>query len=472
MPTNSKGSSLYFGEALMTLDSAARSAVYSPIAKFLHWSIVALLVAQWWLAEKAEEAVRQIDGLGLLALHKSFGITILLLVVIRLAVRLLSPPPASPVVGLQAAASLAVHRLFYCLLIFMPLTGWLGSSASAYSVSWFGWWVLPDLVAANEVLKDRLFALHEWSWTLLCALVVVHVAAALWHQFIGKHRVLFRMLSPFGVAVFCLSGIIVAAVVQRSGVLGVDESELYNAKAEVMQSSSTESSGSLRAENAIEGWLNLKMSHAANLEAWDIDYSRSEITFVAEQAGAAFEGRFRVWKTEIYLSPGSADEQGLIRAVIDLSSVDTKDQERDGTLQEESFFSTALFPQATFLAYEFSAEKNRDDEVSSASLNGSDFSKVTSPTNLLLEGGLDKVIYRGVSSLQLKGRRQPIQFEFTLQNLGSEYELLGYASLDRLALFIGTGEWLDTEWIGQIVEVSVRVIGRVPEEAGRTATQR
>lgn len=417
----------------MSIDKAAKRAVYSPVAVLLHWLVVALLAAQWWLAESAEEALRQVDGLALLALHKSFGVTIFFIIVLRLVVRLMHPPPPSSITGWQAKAALYVHRLFYFLLLFMPVTGWLGSSASAYSVSWFGWWVLPDLVAANNDLKELLFVLHEWSWTLLCALVVLHIAAALYHQFAGEHRVLYRMLSPYGLMVVLGTGLAVAYVVQTSSQLAGDANGLKHDGLKVAESQSEELDGASLEDRELREWQTLKSRHAANLDAWYIDYARSEITFVAEQAGAPFEGRFNEWQTEIYLSSTAMGKQGLIRTKVDLSSVDTRDQERDETLQQDSFFSSALFPQATFLAFGFRPLLETTQEGGS--------------------------VYRGQSTLYLKGISQPIQFDFSMELRDAEYELRGRASLDRLAFSVGTGEWLDTSWVGQIVEVSVRVVG-------------
>ena len=168
---------------------------YGFVAQGLHWTIAGLVVVQVVLAQIADDLPVGLDRLALMARHKSVGITILALAVIRLAWRLIDrPPPPPPMPRWQLAAARLNHAAFYLLLLAMPLSGWLMSSASNFPVSWFGLFQLPDFVRPDEGLEDLLGDVHETLATALVTLAVLHVVAALKHQFIDRDGLLLRML--------------------------------------------------------------------------------------------------------------------------------------------------------------------------------------------------------------------------------------------------------------------------------------
>jgi len=168
---------------------------YGPVAQALHWAVVLLLVGQVAVGKIAHEMPDGFDKLVLLARHKSVGITILALAAIRLAWRLFDrPPPPPPMPRWQLLASRATHWAFYALLFALPLTGWLMSSASNYPVSWFGLAQLPDFVAPDEGLEHLMEEVHETLVNALIVLALLHVAAALKHQFVDRDGLLQRML--------------------------------------------------------------------------------------------------------------------------------------------------------------------------------------------------------------------------------------------------------------------------------------
>ena len=171
---------------------------YTAVAQGFHWIIVALIVTQFALAWSADDLPLGMHKLALLARHKSFGMTILMLAVLRLAWRLFNPPPALPpgMSRFEKFAAHATHTAFYVLLFAMPLTGWLMSSAKAYSVSWFGVFTWPNLIGKDEAAFDALRTTHQLLGTVLLAIAVLHVLAALKHHFWSKDDVLTRML-PF-----------------------------------------------------------------------------------------------------------------------------------------------------------------------------------------------------------------------------------------------------------------------------------
>src|SRR5262249_42287764 len=113
---------------------------YGALAQLFHWIIAAMIVTQFSLAWTADDLPLGARKLGLLAWHKSVGMTILMLAILRLLWRLWTPPPALPeaMTRFERNAARATHIAFYVLLFAMPLIGWLMSSAKNYSVSWFG----------------------------------------------------------------------------------------------------------------------------------------------------------------------------------------------------------------------------------------------------------------------------------------------------------------------------------------------
>ena len=171
---------------------------YSAVAQAFHWTIAALIVVQFVLANLQEDLPLGAHKLALLARHKSFGMTVLMLAVLRLLWRLKNPPPALPAEmrPIERQLARATHFAFYVLLFAMPLTGWLMSSAKNYSVSWFGLFTWPNLIAKNEAAFEALRTTHDLLSGALFAIAVLHILAALKHHFWNKDNVLLRML-PF-----------------------------------------------------------------------------------------------------------------------------------------------------------------------------------------------------------------------------------------------------------------------------------
>ena len=171
---------------------------YGGVAQALHWIIAALIVTQFVLASLADDLPLGMQKLAMLARHKSVGMTVLMLAVIRLAWRLFHKPPALPagMKSYEVALAKLTHVLFYVLLFAVPMTGWLMSSAKGYTVSWFNLFSWPNLVpkdaAAFKILKSR----HELVASILFFVAILHILAALKHHFWNTDDVLKRML-PF-----------------------------------------------------------------------------------------------------------------------------------------------------------------------------------------------------------------------------------------------------------------------------------
>jgi cytochrome b561 len=169
---------------------------YSAPAIALHWLVAALLLATFPLGVYMTGLPLSPRKLQLVAYHKWIGVTVFALAWLRLAWRLYRPaPPHPPSMALwQRRAAHAVHGLLYVLLIAIPLSGWLFSSASGVPTVYLGLWQLPDLVDRDKALAATLRGVHlALNWTL-AALVVIHVAAALKHHLADRDGLLYRML--------------------------------------------------------------------------------------------------------------------------------------------------------------------------------------------------------------------------------------------------------------------------------------
>ncbi|NLC36581.1 MAG: cytochrome b [Alcaligenaceae bacterium] len=171
---------------------------YTSTAIFLHWLVALGLVGTFALGYYMEGLSFSPNKLKLIAWHKWAGITLLVLAVVRLAWRLTHRAPAMPadMGSLSRLAAHAGHGLLYVLMLAIPLTGWLASSAQGVSVVLFGAWPLPDLLGKNQELGSALQDAHMVLNYLLLIVVIGHMGAALQHHFIKKDTVLARML-PF-----------------------------------------------------------------------------------------------------------------------------------------------------------------------------------------------------------------------------------------------------------------------------------
>ncbi|MEW6121826.1 MAG: cytochrome b [Pseudomonadota bacterium] len=168
---------------------------YSAPARWIHWitALCVLLVIPFGFVMMRLPSGPWQDQL--FDLHRSIGFTILCLAVLRVAVRLLIPPPP-PAPGLaawQRILSGAVHHLLYVLIFLMPLLGWGASSAFGAKVSVFGLFTLPDLVAKNEGLSDLLGETHAVLGFVMTGLVLLHIGGALMHALKGD-GILSRMI--------------------------------------------------------------------------------------------------------------------------------------------------------------------------------------------------------------------------------------------------------------------------------------
>jgi cytochrome b561 len=179
---------------------------YGSVAVTLHWlialAIIGMLILGKYMADLPNSDPSKFD---LIQLHKSFGISILALSVLRLVWRLVNkvPPLPAQMPTWERYAAHASHFLLYVLMIGIPLSGWAMVSASPLGIPtiWFGQFEIPHLpglqgLADQRATEDQLKEVHELLGNLMIALLLIHVGAALKHHLWDRDDVLTRML-PF-----------------------------------------------------------------------------------------------------------------------------------------------------------------------------------------------------------------------------------------------------------------------------------
>jgi cytochrome b561 len=169
---------------------------FNPLQRLLHWLMAVCLLAMLFIGVGMVSTIMP-KYLPLVSIHKSLGISILVLALIRLVVRLRYGAPELPA-GLPAPMKLAAelsHYALYALMIVMPLIGWAMLSAAAYPVVVFGNVRLPPILPQSDSLHTLLWGAHFWLAFAFFALILLHVAAALFHALVRRDGV-FQTMAP------------------------------------------------------------------------------------------------------------------------------------------------------------------------------------------------------------------------------------------------------------------------------------
>lgn len=172
---------------------------YGLAALLLHWGmallLAVLLAMGLWMVRMPDVGFDQDKILVILA-HKAVGMGAMAVAVLRLAWRMTGAQPglAASVPESQQVAARFVHLVFYGLMLALPMTGWLMSSAGGYPVPIFANHSLPDLIGLNDDHFRLYIVVHRWLAYALLALVVVHAGAALHHHLVRRDDTLRRML--------------------------------------------------------------------------------------------------------------------------------------------------------------------------------------------------------------------------------------------------------------------------------------
>lgn len=170
---------------------------WGAMAMFFHWTMVLGILGNgaWGLLMTGMKP--SMSKINVYALHKSIGLTVLALLLLRLLWRRFDrPPPAEPAPRWQRIIAAVSHGLLYTLVAAIPLSGWWFNSLSGYPLQWFKLFNLPALAGKHDQLAKLALETHEYLFWLLIAMLAVHVGAALKHHLADNDNVLRRML-PF-----------------------------------------------------------------------------------------------------------------------------------------------------------------------------------------------------------------------------------------------------------------------------------
>lgn len=304
-------------------------------AKGFHWLTAATIVAMFAIAWRMTALPVGLAKLQAYGWHKSLGLAILAVTVLRLLWRLANPQPRFLGSGnWQRRASTVAHWLLYACLIAMPVLGWLMSAAANTPVNLFELVVLPNPIAPDRDLAHLFEEAHGTLAYGLLALVALHGAAALKHHFRDGDATLRRMLA-----------IAVLLILVDAG-----------------------SAGAVPAEQPAP---------------WHADPSRSRIAFTFTQLGTPIEGVFRDYAVDIQFNPDGP--AGEVRVVIDTASLDTGDDDRDEQARAAEFFAVDSFPEAVFEAREIHGWSQQYRAVGALTLKGHT-KPITLPFTLTIDG--------------------------------------------------------------------------------------
>lgn len=170
---------------------------WGSVSKTLHWLIALLILTLGIVGLTMSELPKTPKYFWVYTAHKSIGITVLVLVVVRLSWRLYAgaPEPVPGTPSWQERIASATHWLMYALIVAIPLSGWLYDSASGLRpFKLFGLVEMPKLSGPSERTSQLSHTVHEWGFWLLIAIVLAHAGAAFYHHIHQRDLTLVRML--------------------------------------------------------------------------------------------------------------------------------------------------------------------------------------------------------------------------------------------------------------------------------------
>lgn len=400
------------------VDARAAGQRYSAGAILLHWAIALALAFQLALGFAMPKDER---GFELFQLHKSVGITILLLTLVRLAWRLTHRPPPPVEGGFQGFLAKAVHTLLYVFMVGAPLTGWALVSTSEIRIPTVLWGAIPwPHLPLPAGLGETAEEVHELLAWIGVSLIVLHVAGALRHQLWLKDGLLRRMgpggsawaaglLALAAVAVYFATGMKIASDVVAEGGYETSEDaapEVARAPLAAEPVATPTPEATEPAAEETEAAEEAAADEPGPPPSWTIQPG-GRLAFSVGTGDNTLRGSFSDWSGTIRFDPDNP-ETADIRINVSLASASLGDATQDSMLQGADFFATSANPTATW----------RNTSV-----------RRTGPNR-----------YSASGTLSLKGASRPQSLSFTLSGEGLRRQVEGSASIDRGAFGVGTGD--------------------------------
>jgi cytochrome b561 len=420
----------------VSLEEKAQS--YSYKIKFFHWLMASIILAIAFLGFYMVSITYSPLKLSLYGWHKSFGTLILILLFFRVIVRFFStkPNPIKNHKRWERLLSHFIHVLLYALMISLPLTGWLMSSAGDYAHSFFGLFNLPKIVEQNETLFNQMRIAHELCIYLLIAAVCLHIAGALKHHFIDKDKTLIRMLSKANSSSF--SYILVFGLVFYFSAIGFVYFKNYMEHSNILKLLDADSkifANEIKDKTLENQQIAIDKIHPGDLTHWDIDLNRSQLSFSVNVYNEPFEASFNTFGGSIYFEESNLSNSRA-EIWIDMHSAISGSKDRDKYMKNAIWFNSESFPESRFLVNDF--EKIKENQ------------------------------YVANGELHLKGVVIPLKLPFILEISKNEQNkreaiVSGNIVINRLDFAIGQGEWQDTSSVEDQVNVSISLVAHSNE---------
>ena len=395
---------------------------YSRTAMVLHWLIALLLAFEIGLGQRTEHLKNGPELFRVFQLHKSIGITILLLSLWRLWTRLRHPRPIALVdTGWAKMLSSAVHYLFYAVMILGPLTGWILVSTAKVKIPTvlFGVIPWPDFPFATHAMHEISEVLHGLLANVAILLFVLHIVGALRHQFFIKDNVIARMTPLARAGIIAVVGMIAAVglALVSGKIIPAPVANISAVTATPVSAKPTVPAAPapvpvIKDEALIEAETN------APIPLWQV--TGGALNFNVGISGERVSGSFKKWDADIRFDPEQLG-QSSIRVITDLSSVESGDKDRDSMLAGTDFFAISAHPRAAFTSTTITA--------------------------------LGPNRYRAEGSLKMKGVSKPMRLDFTLTINDTKATASGSGTLDRRSYTIGEGQFTDTDTISADVKI-------------------
>lgn len=385
---------------------------YGLIARIFHWVIAVLIIGLLPVGLGMGAMENSPLKFQVFAMHKSFGLLVFFLGLARLGWKFISPPPdhLDTHAHWEVTLAHAAHFWLYVCIIFMPLTGWLMSSAGEFPIPFFGI-QMPSLMGKNHDAAEFFEGAHGVLGFTLLFVLALHIAGALKHHVIDKDETLKRMSwskAGWGLVALIVLYVGVSYTLSASAILfGEDDDE---GRPAVTAPAPAATSGATT-ENLPE-------------HGWAIIPDISKLQFQAVLYNAPFTGEFKDFGGTIIFDPADlANAKADI--TIGMSKVETGDDDRDSNITGADWFNAQQFPSARYVTTKFEhAEGNN---------------------------------YVAIGDLTIRGQTMPVVIPFTLDIENNTAHMRGEVTLDRTNFGVGQGQWADESTVKHDVKVMIDI---------------
>lgn len=365
---------------------------YSLVARSLHWLVALLIFWAIVIGLVAKELPYSPEKIQLFIIHKSVGITVLILSLVRLVWRFISPPPPLGLSSKQEKMAHLGHWGLYALMLSVPLSGWLLNSAAGYPFAWFNLISVPHIPGVEESSKYIFQSAHNLLYYVLAIMVLGHVLMLFLHRFAQGLDLLPRML-PNRAALSSMALVLVLA-----GLIG------YTINTANTAYDNAELDRVAEKPVVMEKTIVKSVSKST---LWELVPTEKNFVFSGSYSGEAFNGQIKDFNPIIRFEP-DAPESGSLDVTVETGSLTTFNKDWDNTLAGSQWFALKDYPTAHY----------RSNSIR-----------------------VDGDGYVASGELTLKGVTKPVDVAFQWEELNEKAIFKGSALLDRREFNIGSGSW-------------------------------